>query len=178
MALAADAFAGLYLNGFTKDSKVQDILIISAAISIVNAVMATIGMLMGDQINTLLEEFSTGLAIGVFFLLGAKLVIKSFKPKFQEMTWELHKPRIIVGYAFALGISSFLAGIAISTFDMNILTVLWTFMIVFFVVSVIAILTGKISKKFFLAARLEIAGGLILTGGAIYFLIKTFGIIQ
>jgi len=172
-----DAFAGLYLNGFLREARQSYLLYAAILVSVVNTLTAIIGRLIGGQINILLESFSLPLAIGILFILGMKMSIKSFKPKFQEITYELNKKKIMAGYAVALSINAFLMGLALSAFNIQFGILSLVFLAVFFIVPIIGMLISRKSTKFLLAARLEFFGGIVLIGGSIFYMIKFFELV-
>ncbi len=174
LALSMDAFAGLYLNGFLKEAKISYLFFAALAVSVINTLAAVIGRLVGDQINTLLATFGLPLTINILFILGIKMAIKSFKPKFQEMTFELNRKNILGAFAFALSINAFLMGLALSAFGNPFGLFVLVFLSIFFVVPIFGMLISRKSEKFLLAARLEFFGGIILIGGSIFYMIKFF----
>jgi len=171
-----DAFAGGYLNGFLREAKLSYILFAALVIAVFNTLAAVVGRLTGQQIDLMLEDFSMPLTIAVLFILGIKMAVKSFRPKFQEMTFELNRKNILAGYAAALSINAFLTGIALSAFHQDFLLFALVFLAVFFFVPLIAVAVSKKSKKFLLAARLEFLGGIVLIGASLFFMIGFFEI--
>jgi putative Mn2+ efflux pump MntP len=169
-----DAFTGLYLNGFIRETRLSYGLYAGSVISLFNTLAALLGKLIGSQINILLESFSLPLAIGVLFIIGIKMAIKSFKPKFQEMTYELHKKKILSVYAFALSMNAFLLGLALSAFNISWGIFSLVLLVVFFALPLFGMLLSRKSTKFLLAARLEFLGGIVLIGGSIFYMIKFF----
>ncbi len=172
-----DAFAGVYLNGFLRESKVSYLFFAGLVISVFNTLTALAGRLIGSQINLLLENFTLPLAVAIMFVLGIKMAIKSFRPKFQEITFELNRRNILMGYASALGINAFLLGIALSAFDTPYPVFIMMFAGIFFISPVSGMLLSRKSKKFLLAARFEFAGGIVLIGASLFYMIKYFELI-
>ncbi len=172
-----EAFSGLFLNGFIRESGIKVATFNVVTIAIFSTLMASIGHVVGNLMQGMLDGMARGVFIGVLAILGIKMVIKSFKPKFQEMTYELHKPRIMAGFALALSINAFLAGLALSAFNFRVSMLLLSFFVIYALVSIAAIIAGRLSKKFFVAARLLFSGGLLLTAGAIYSFLELFNVI-
>jgi putative Mn2+ efflux pump MntP len=169
-----DAFAGFYLNGYLREARPRYLLYSATVVSMMNTLAAVIGKLIGSQINLLLENFSLPLAIGVLFILGIKMAIKSFKPKFQEMLYELNQKKTLMIYASALSMNAFLLGLAMAAFDITFGIFSLILLAVFFVVPLVGMMTSRKSTKFLLAARLEFFGGIVLIGGSIFYMIKFF----
>jgi putative Mn2+ efflux pump MntP len=169
-----DAFAGFYLNGYLHEARPRYLLYSATVVSMMNTLAAVIGKLIGSQINLLLENFSLPLAIGVLFILGIKMAIKSFKPKFQEMLYELNQKKTLMIYASALSMNAFLLGLAMAAFDITFGIFSLILLAVFFVVPLLGMITSRKSTKFLLAARLEFFGGIVLIGGSIFYMIKFF----
>jgi putative Mn2+ efflux pump MntP len=169
-----DASVGLYLNGFLRKARLSYILYVASVVSLFNTLGALLGKMTGSQINILLENFSLPLAIGILFILGIKMAIKSFKPKFQEMTYELSRKKTLSVYAFALSLNAFLLGLAVSAFDISYGIFSLILLAVFFILPLLGMLISRKSTKFLLAARLEFIGGIVLIGGSIFYMIKFF----
>jgi len=176
-AIATDVFSVVFLNGFLKEMKTGKMLITAIIISVINAAMGVLGLLLGMSLSLLLGDFSMILSVAIFLLLGLKIIIKSFKPKFHEMTWELHKLPVVAGYSAATGINLFLAGIALSSFIFEWLPVFVILLSVYFIVVLFGIISGKMSSNFFIAARAALIGGIVLMAGAIILMLNLFGIV-
>lgn len=177
-AIGTEVFGVAFLNGFLKDLKAKRILFTAFTISLINASMSMLGFLVGFGMNLLLGNFSKTLSAAIVLLISMKILVKSFKPKFQEMTWELHKTNVLAGFALAIGINSFLAGIVLSSLGASWLFVFGVFLATFFFATLTGIVAGRNSKNFFVAARTGIAGGTMLLAGAIVFILNLFGIIN
>jgi len=169
-----DAFAGFYLNGFLREARTSYLIYSASVVALMNTIAAIIGKLIGSQVNIMLENFSLPLAIGVLFILGIKMAIKSFKPKFQEMLFELNKKNILHVYASALSLNAFLFGLAITAFDITFGIFSLVLLAVFFLMPLFGMVISRKSSKFLLAARLEFFGGIVLIGGSIYYMIQFF----
>ncbi len=177
LAIASDVFSVVYLNGFLKEIKTLRILITAVIISFINAAMGLLGLMLGKGLSLFLGDFSVILPVAIFLLLGLKIIIKSFKSKFREMTWELHKLPVVAVYSAATGINLFLAGIALSSFILDWLPVFVILLSVFFIVVLIGIILGKKSNNFFVAARAAFIGGIILLVGSIILMLNLFGFV-
>lgn len=178
-ALSTDAFSGLYLNGFLKEKstplnhklRVPPILVVS------NIILAMAGFGLGNLLSALLDEFSHILSLGLLFILGLKYIIKSFKPKFQEMTWELTNIKILTGFAFAAGINAFILGLALPGLDVLLLPLVSTLGIIYLFSTSAALIAGARSNKFLLASRLLLSGGILIAGNAVYYIIENSNLI-
>jgi putative Mn2+ efflux pump MntP len=176
-AISSDTFSGVFLNGFVKLSKTAIVLRMAAVISVVHALMATVGMLLGGQFNLLLVNYAGAFTAIILLMVGLKILIKSFKPKFQELLYELDRMSVLVGFSFALGVNSLLTGLAISAFHFTYKTVLIVFFIINFLMVIMGAGLGKKSKNFLLAARLGLAGGVIVTLGALILMLNLLNLV-
>lgn len=178
-ALSMEAFSSMYLNGFLNDratswnSKARLVLLVAFAA----AVMAALGYFTGEILSVILSEFATGLSTGILFIVGLKLIIKSFKPKFREMTWELTQPKVAFAFSVAQGINPFLLGLALPGLNVGILPFLVAVAAVFFVSALLAVIFGMKSTKFLLGSRLMLGGGVVVAGSAVYYIIRSFNLI-
>jgi putative Mn2+ efflux pump MntP len=178
LSIASETFSGLFVNGYLKNIKAQKILVVGVTISTIHTAMTLSGLMLGNQINQLMGNFADALSAIILLMIGLKIAIKSFKAKFQEMLFELNKPKVLVGFSAATGINSFLAGIAISSFQPSWSRVMLVFLVVSFLVAITAIKAGKASKNFLLAARFSLAGGILLIAGAVIMLLNTFDLVN
>lgn len=178
LSLSSETFSGLFVNGYLKNIKAQKILVVGVTISTIHTAMAVLGLMLGSQINQLMGNFAGALSAIILLMIGLKITIKSFKSKFQEMLFELNKMKVIIGFAAATGINSFLAGIAISHLQPSWNRVILVFLLISFLVAITAIKTGKASKDFLLASRLALAGGIVLIFGAVIMLLNTFDLVN
>jgi len=179
LALSSEAFSGIYLNGFLreKETRFPYKLLVIVSLALVNAAMAALGFFTGSYLNLLLGEFSYFISLGLLFVLGLKLIARSFKPKFREMTWELNQPKILLGFAVAVGINAFLLGLALPVFDPNFIALLFSFLLGFAVSVSLALIIGARSQRFLLASRIVFSGGLIIIGSAVYYILRNFNFI-
>lgn len=178
-ALSSEVFSGLYLNGFLKekDTTFSDKVKVVFIITTVNLLMGLAGFLVGKFLNSLLTDISFGLSLGLLFILGLKLIIKSFKPKFHEMIWELSNQKILLGFSFAVAINTFILGIALPGLTVSLIPAVTIIAIVFFISETVALIAGTKSNKFLLASRFLLLGGVIILGSALYYLIQNFNLI-
>ncbi len=179
LAISTEAFSVISLNGFLKDkqtnllTKARVLLFVPLA----NMVMAALGYFTGEILTAILTDFATGLSIGIIFIVGLKLIIKSFKPKFREMTWELSNQKVLISFSFALGINLFLLGLALPGFGVGISAFLLTTVLAFFCSGLFGLLFGSKSTKFLLASRIMLTGGLVVVASAVYYFINSLNLI-
>lgn len=177
MAVSSEVFGVVFLNGFLKELKIAKVLFTAFIISLINAVMGLMGLITGYGLNLLLDSFIQWLSVVIILMLGLKIMIKSFKPKFHEMTWELHRIPVLAGFSTAVGINTYLAGMALSSFKLTGQAVFMLLLAIYFLIPILGFLAGRKSKNFFVAARAGIAGGIILIGISVYFTLNFFGIV-
>lgn len=177
MAISTEVFAVVFLNGFIREMKTARQISAALIISFINALMGLLGFFTGLGLNLLLENLTEWLSVVIILMLGLKIMIKSFKPKFHEMTWELQRFTLIAVFSAATGINSYLAGIAISSFKVTGLSVFILILSAYFLAAALGMMLGKISKNFFVASRSGIAAGVILIGISVIYSLFLFGII-
>jgi putative Mn2+ efflux pump MntP len=178
-ALSSEAFSGIYLNGFLRESATRLIskIRVVAVVTLVNVLMMSLGFLVGIFLNSLLEEYAEGLSLGILFILGLKIIIKSFKPKFREMTWELTRKDVLLGFSVALGVNAFLLGMVLPVFSLSFITLLVAAAVVFFLSGSLALILGAKSSRFLPASRFLLIGGTFISGCAIYFIFENFNLL-
>lgn len=88
------------------------------------------GTLLGDRFLHLLETYQ-GIVIFVgFFLIGIRMLIDAFKIRKGERTYVLDNTRTIVLISVAQGINTFLGGLILTYFIIDIGQLVFTFFIV------------------------------------------------
>jgi putative Mn2+ efflux pump MntP len=179
LALSSEAFSGIYLNGFLRETQTRlpyKVLVV-ASLAAINATMAALGFFTGSYLGALLGNFAYFISLGLLFVLGLKLIARSFKPKFNEMTWELHRPKVMLGYAVAVSVNAFLLGLALPVFNPDFIALLLSFLLVFAVSVSLALIIGARSQRFLLASRIVFTGGLVIVGAAVYYILRNFNFI-
>lgn len=177
--LSLETFGVIYLNGFLreKETSLANKSRVVFYVTLANVVMAALGFFTGQMLSSILSEFATGLSTGILFIIGLKLIIKSFKPKFREMTWELTNQKVLLAFSFAVGINMFLLGLALPGFGVEILNFMVTVAVVYFFSSLLGLIFGSQSSNFLLASRLMLAGGVVVAGNSIYIILQRFNLI-
>jgi len=99
LSISSETFSGVFVNGYLKNIKAQLILVVGVTISTIHTAMALPGLMLGNQIG----NFADALSAIILLMIGMKIAIKSFKPKFQEMLFELNKPKVLVGILCSYG---------------------------------------------------------------------------
>lgn len=178
LAISLDAFTALFLNRFLKTANFKIVFMNIAMISTMATLFAVIGAFVGKQFDYFFSGLGTGLASGIFLMLGLKMMAKSLKPRVDEMNFELENPKMIFFYAVALSMNAFILGITLPAFKIDILQVFLNFILIYLFSSIAAVFIGRITDNFKIAMRFEFTGGIILIGSAVYYLIKLFGIIS
>jgi putative Mn2+ efflux pump MntP len=173
-----DAFTALFLNRFLKNAGFGMILINTITLSFVISAFAVAGAFVGQQFDYVFTEFGKAKSIVILLALGIKIIIKSQKPRFEEMNYELDHPKIIFFFSIAVSMNAFVLGLALPAFDFHNLQIYTASIVIFLISTNFAILTRKITENFKIASRLEFAGGIVLIGSAVYYLSKLFRIIS
>jgi putative Mn2+ efflux pump MntP len=177
MAISMDVFTALFLNRFLKTAGIRLILQNIITIALAVSSFAIAGAYIGKFFGYLFTESGLILSSGILMMLGLKMITKSFKPRFDEMNFELAHPKTIFFFAIALSMNSFILGLALPAFDLSFFQIYKVFLLTFLLIGVIATSAGRMTDNYRIASRIEFLGGFILTGSAIYFLIKLFRII-
>ena len=174
LALSTEIFSVLFLNGFVKEAGGLKLLQIILIIILVQTVILTFAFFTGIFIDALLSYYSKFLLLGILFLTGLKMLLKSFSPKLREMTFELNKMKVVFFLALATGVNIFLAGLVLPVFEFRLPEILYIFGSIFLVSSVTAIICGRVSKKYLFAGRIEFIGSLIIIAISVFKIFKQF----
>jgi putative Mn2+ efflux pump MntP len=175
--MATDTFATVYLNGFLKEARKRYVFKIATSIVLVNLAYVGLGFSGGLWLRSLISSNMLVVAPAILFLLGLKVVIKSFNSKFLEMTWELTNTPIMLGYAAAVGINIFMLGIILPFLYASFAETLVAVAIIFATAVTVAFFFGRQSHRFLLAMRVLLAGGVLVMGIAIYLFLERFNVL-
>lgn len=177
VGMATDTFATVYLNGFLKEARKRFVFKIAISIVLINMAYVSLGFSGGLWLRSLISGNMLVVAPAILFLLGLKIVIKSFNSKFHEMTWELTSIPVMLGYAAAVGINIFMLGIILPFLYASFNETLITVAVVFATAVTIAFFFGRKSHRFLLAMRVLLAGGVLVMGIAIFLLLERFNVL-
>ncbi|NCA86896.1 MAG: hypothetical protein EOM83_15245 [Clostridia bacterium] len=175
--MATDVFATIYLNGFLKEARKRYVFNIAISIVLINLIYAGLGFSGGLWLRSLISSNMLVVAPAILFLLGLKIVIKSFSHKFHEMTWELTNMPVMLGYAAAVGINIFMLGIILPFLYASFVETLIAVAVIFATAVAIAFFFGRKSHRFLLAMRVLLAGGVLVMIIAIFLLLERFNIL-
>lgn len=175
--MATDTFATIYLNGFLKEARKHFVFKIAISIVLINMVYVGLGFSGGQWLHSLISSNMQVVAPAILFLLGLKIVIKSFNSKFHEMTWELTSTPVMLGYASAVGINIFMLGIILPFLSASFKETLITVAMVFATAVTVAFFFGRKSHRFLLAMRVLLAGGVLVMGIALFLLLERFNVL-
>jgi putative Mn2+ efflux pump MntP len=162
IGLSIDSFAvsvscGLILN----EISFRKALRIAFSLSVFQAVMPLIGWKIGKEIAFLIKDFDHWVAFGLLFIIGAKMLIDSFKSEELDKKMNPLNFKVLMGLSIATSIDALIVGVSFSVTDIN----LWlTAIIIGFttgVFSMLGILFGKKTGLHF-GKKMEILGGVIL----------------
>ena len=177
VGLATDTFATLYLNGFLKEAPKHFVFKIAISIVLINLLYVGLGFWGGLWLRSLISGNMMVVAPAILFLLGVKLILKSFRPKFLEMTWELTSTSVMLSYALAAGINIFMLGIILPFMFAGLTEVLILIAVIYALAVTVAFFFGRASHRFLLAMRVMLAGGVIVMGIAIFLLLERFNVL-
>ncbi|HZK07630.1 MAG TPA: manganese efflux pump [Bacteroidales bacterium] len=177
VGMATDTFATIYLNGFLKEARKRFVFKIAISIVLINMAYVWLGFSGGLWLRSLISDSMQVVAPAILLLLGLKIVIKSFNPKFNEMVWELTSTPVMLGYAAAVGINIFMLGVILPFLSASFNETLIAVAVVFAIVVTVAFFFGRMSHRFLLAMRILLAGGALVMGIGIFLILKYFNIL-
>lgn len=174
LALSTEVFTVVFLNGYLRDARFAKIMVSALTVAIINAVLAGLGLLIGTEINKLLDSFADIVSTAILLVVGLKILLKSTKSKLHEMSWELTSFKVLTGFSFATGINSFLAGFALAGAASPLSESVTLFFAIYLVMVTAGVLFGKLNNNLSLAVRTSFAGGVVLMAIALFsFFYKT-----
>ena len=168
LALSTEVFTVVYLNGFLREAGFTKVLISALTIAAIIAFLAGLGLIIGNEINKLLINFSAIVSTAILLVVGLKILLKSTKSKLHEMTWELTNFKVLASFSFAMGINSLLAGVALAYAGAPSLKIVSLFFIIYFVIVLAGVIAGKLNNSFLLAVRTSFVGGIALMATALF----------
>lgn len=162
VGLSMDSFAvsitsGLVLNNI----KFRDAAKIAFSLAIFQAIMPSIGWIIGVKIQSYIENFDHWVAFGLLFIIGMKMILESFKSEEEDKNFNPLNPKVLLLMSLATTIDALVVGISFAFIDYRWF---WSGSIIgitTFVISMLGILFGKkLGNR--LGNKMEIFGGVIL----------------
>lgn len=162
VGLSMDSFAVSITSGLVLNTiKFKDAVKIAFSLALFQAVMPSIGWIIGMRIQSYIESFDHWIAFGLLFIVGAKMIIESFKTEEEDKNFNPLNIKVLLMISLATTIDALVVGISFAFIEYRWF---WSGMIIgvtTFIISMLGILFGKkIGHR--LGNKMEIAGGLIL----------------
>lgn len=149
---------------------------VALIMALFQTVMPLIGIFLGLQVSEYISEYDHWLAFGLLSLLGAKMIIDSFKEDEDKMTQNPLKLTNVIGMSVATSIDALAVGVIFAGLNINISLMAFVVGSVTFLVAMIGMLLGKRAGAH-LGSKLDIVGALILIGVGLKILLEHLNII-
>ena len=170
--LSFDTFAVSVSAGLrNSEIRFREAVYIAFVLAFFQSAMPFLGWLGGSQVQKYIRSADHWVAFGLLFILGARMIIESFRTGKKEQSPRPMMFSTLIMIAIATSIDALVVGITLAFADYNIYLAIAIIGAVTFLVSMIGMLLGKnVNEKF--GRKAEIAGGLILIGIGIKILIE------
>lgn len=149
---------------------------VALIMALFQTVMPLIGIFLGLQVSEYISEYDHWLAFGLLSLLGAKMIIDSFKEDEDKMMQNPLKLTNVIGMSVATSIDALAVGVIFAGLNINISLMAFVVGSVTFLVAMIGMLLGKRAGAH-LGSKLDIVGALILIGVGLKILLEHLNII-
>lgn len=149
---------------------------VAIIMALFQTVMPLIGIFLGLQVSEYISEYDHWLAFGLLTLLGAKMIIDSFKEEEEKEMQNPLKLTNVIGMSVATSIDALAVGVIFAGLNMNISLMAFVVGSVTFLVAMIGMLLGKRAGAH-LGSKLDIIGALILIGVGLKILLEHLQII-
>ena len=178
IALSMDAFAVSICKGLaSKESHLKTGLVCGAWFGAFQALMPTLGWLLGSTVAGYVNKFSAYIAFVLLAFLGTKMIVESLKEYFEEKKISEKGTKcdcsdsneknaslgikVMFAFAIATSIDALAAGLSFAAMEANILIAVSLIGVTTFLFSFVGSALGaKIGGRF--RYKAEIAGGIIL----------------
>lgn len=162
LGLSADSFAvsitsGLVLNRIDFKNAAK----IAFSLGFFQALMPTIGWLIGIRIQTYIESFDHWIAFGLLSVIGIKMILESLKNDEEDKNFNPLQIKILLMMSLATSIDALVVGISFAFIEYNWFVSGFIIGATTFIVSMLGILFGKKMGSRF-GNKMEIVGGIIL----------------
>jgi putative Mn2+ efflux pump MntP len=177
VGLSMDSFAvsissGLVLNRIDFRNAAK----IAFSLGFSQALMPTLGWLIGVKIENYIRNFDHWIAFGLLFLIGLKMIVESLKSNEDDKNFNPLNPKVLLMISLATSIDALIAGISFAFIEYNWFLAGFIIGATTFVISMLGILFGKKMGNR-LVNKMEIVGGVILIFLGIRILLQHLGYI-
>lgn len=162
VGLSMDSFAvsitsGLVLNRIDFKNAAK----IAFSLGFFQALMPTLGWLIGVRIEEYIRNFDHWIAFGLLLIIGIKMIIESFKTNEEDKNFNPLNPKVLLMISLATSIDALIAGISFAFIEYNWFLSGFIIGATTFIISMLGILSGK-KMGARLGNKMEIVGGVIL----------------
>ncbi len=159
-ALGIDCLIVSFSQGLIfKNNRIKNSLSLALTMGLFQGFMPVIGYVGANSLYKILLPFSRWIVFGIFFILGLKFIVDSFKPKEEEIQCIGFKCLISLG--IATSIDALVSGASIRLTHTNIIEASLIIGLMSFVMSLAGFWGGNYVKNI-PSKYLEILGGMIL----------------
>ena len=178
IGLSMDAFAVSICKGlWIKEDKCRKSIIIGAYFGIFQALMPSIGYMLGSRFQTIVESIDHWIAFILLFVIGIKMIKESKNDDSEDTSSSNTDLQIMLPLAIATSIDALAIGITFSFLQVRLLISVIIIGITTFVISAIGVALGnKFGNK--LQNKAQILGGAILIVIGAKILIEHLGIVN
>ena len=180
VGLSMDAFAVAVCKGLaTRKLEFKHYLLVGIWFGGFQALMPTIGFLLGSTFEKYITAFDHWVAFGALALIGANMIKESLSKEDEccECKHASFAPKAMIGLAIATSIDALAVGVAFAVKGANIYFAAPVIGIITFVLSGVGLLVGNIFGSKY-KSRAEFIGGLILILMGVKILLEDLGVIN
>jgi manganese efflux pump family protein len=161
--LAMDCFAVSVSCGMLRDDyPMRTILRMAFFFALFQALMPLAGWSLGLSFEALLSSVDHWIAFGLLFIIGAKMILESFRKNCNE-SFNIARIPVLLSLSFATSIDALVVGMSFAFLKINIVLAVVIIGLVTFVFSMAGIWLGKRAGRR-VGKRAGIAGGIVLIG--------------
>lgn len=134
---------------------------IAFSLGFFQALMPTLGWLIGIKIHSYIESFDHWIAFGLLFIIGLKMILESLKEDEDDKNFNPLNIRILLMMSLATSIDALVVGISFAFIEYNWFVSGFIIGATTYIISMLGILFGKKMGHRF-GNKMEIVGGVIL----------------
>ncbi len=163
IGLSMDAVCVSLANGIAaKKLNARDLLLPSAFFGLFQGIMPIIGYFAGSLFVSFFSKYSYILVFCIFLILGVKMILDSLKDDENYEQSAKFTVKVIFIQAVATSIDALAVGVSLSAMNTEIFSSALIIAITTFVLSIIAVLTGKKIGKVFYKIAGYLGGGILI----------------
>ena len=165
IGLSADCFAvALGAGSAAKRVSLAQMLRVSLAFGLSQAVMPVLGWLAGRTLVDLISEYDHWVAFALLLIIGGRMIWESFHSKESEAAdRDISKGVRLLALAVATSVDALAVGLGFAFLSVNIVVAVLTIGGVAFIITGVGFLVGRKASQL-LGERAETVGGIILIG--------------